>query len=508
MSGFDKRSTKNISTGRRLSGSPWGVAVAAPPASPTEELRARNITHSPLLRLPYEALVRILLFAMGDTKRTPAWTTILPTCHHLCQTILSTPGLWGRVYCFPPEKLVKRFEMAAWSPTEIYAHLFMESGGKKVKAALDSVRSGCRLSRDRIHTLEFCGKVDVWPHFSWIFDEPFPNLKHLSISFVMSPNLVVPLVASIGSHLETLSIDNVKIPVSSHLFCNLKNLHVGFSQKRNVRPLAMHQLITMLNSSPCLETLSLSQIRPKALGSDDGQPRRIATLSHLKSFKLKDRTSEAVSILDRLNLPAIVSLTLDLSEFVPSDILLLLRNDSLADRLFNDTPRNTPHYTPEAVRMGGLELEHGLTGEWEEVFLLVHMMAPLSVTKLEIIQDRFDECHWREFARLHPEVRSVSSSHRAKDYRSIGLWRALLPNYRDRSATLFPKLEFVVLKAEHLSMIPLLALECLRMRSEAGFKLKRLEVHDTGKLRQVGRQPEVFGSFADIFVYCEAPIEL
>ena len=136
------------------------------------------------------------------------------------------------------------------------------------------------------------------------------------------------------------------------------------------------------------------------------------------------------------------------------------------------------------------------------------LSSPLSVTKLELIQDRFDESHWREFARLRPEVHSISSSYEAKNYGSSGLWYALLPDHHHRFVTLFPKLESVILKAEHLSMIPLSVLDCLRMRSLAGFKLKRLEVQDTGKIRHVGRQPKDFEQLADVFVYCEAPIQL
>ena len=145
---------------------------------------------------------------------------------------------------------------------------------------------------------------------------------------------------------------------------------------------------------------------------------------------------------------------------------------------------------------------------WEEAFLLIREMTPLSVTKLELIRDRFDESHWREFACLHSEVCSISSSYEAKNYGPSGLWYALLPNHHHRSATPFPKLESVILKAEHLSMIPLSVLDCLRMCSEAGFELNRLEVQDTGKIRHVGRQPIDFEQLADVFVYCEAPIKL
>jgi len=48
-----------------------------------EELRTRSRVHSSPLGLPCETHIHILLFTIDDTKRTPTWTAILPTCHHL-----------------------------------------------------------------------------------------------------------------------------------------------------------------------------------------------------------------------------------------------------------------------------------------------------------------------------------------------------------------------------------------------------------------------------------------
>jgi len=473
-----------------------------------EELRTMNRIQSPLLRLPCETLIYILLFTIDDTKQTPTWTAILPTCHYLCQTILSTPQLWERIYCLPPEKMLRRFEMANWRPTEIYAHLFTSKGEENVKAALDSVRDAGQLRRERIHTLEFRGVNDVWPHFSWIFDEPFPNLKHLTVFVVMGPGSPLPLTLSVGSHLETLSIDNVNIPASSHLFHNLKNLHVGFSQDCNRWPVTLRQLIAILNASPRLETLSMGHIRLNTSLHDDRQSECVVTLPHLRSIVLMSPASDAVGVMDRLDLPAITYLTLHLGGLWPSHIPLLFPNDILTNRLLKVTP-NFPHFTQSGmVRMGGLQLAVGAGESREEFFFLLCGMVPISATELGIIQDMFNETRWREFACQRPKVCSISCYYDIKNYRSNGLWRALLPDKSNPSATLFPKLEYVNLKAEHLSMIPSSVLDCIRMRREAGFKLKRLEVQDTGKLRHAGRQPREFQALADVFVYCEVPIKI
>jgi len=444
-----------------------------------KKLRARNLTRSPLLRLPYEIVVRILLFVTYNGKPTPACTTVLPTCYYLCQLILSTPELWGGIYCSPAEAIFRRFEMAAWSPTEI--HVPYGHPEEVVGAALDGVRDASQLRRDRIHTLDFRGTASLWPHFSWIFDEPLPNIKHLSIS-AENTGIAIPLMDSIGKPLETLSIHNVGIPPSLRHFCSLKNLRIGHSSACDF---TMYQLITLLDSSLCLETFSLEHARSNDLLHDYSQPKRVATLPHLNSLKLSAPTSEIVYILDHLSLPAIDSLTLDSSDLGCS--------------------RFTSSGTK--VIMGGFLLDRHALGNWTKLLSATYRMVPLSVTELEIARDTVDERNWREFAERRPGVRSIVSSYEPRNCGlSKGLWCALSPDHRRHPTVLFPKLESITLKAEHLSMIPTAALCCLRMRSDAGFKLKRLEVQGTGKLRNVGRKAEDFRPLADEFVYSEAPI--
>ena len=509
MSGLEALGPRNCITEDQSLQSPEVPTVDAPTNGLSiEELRNRNPLHSPLLRLPHDILTYILPFTMDNTKLTHTWTTILLVCHYLRKTIMSTPLLWGRIYCLPPETMLKRFEMADWGPVEIYAHVLIKEGKERVKAGLDSVRDAARLRRDRIHTLEFHGEPDVWPHFSWIFDEPLPNLKHLSISTALYRRLVIPPSNTLSGHLQALSISDIATTWPSHLFSKLKDLHMEFSSSFDPPG---NQLITALKASPHLETLSLKCRSPNVLPQSGWQSNRIVELSHLKSLRLVATAPESIFVLTHLKLPAITSLDLDSGTFDLSHLHHVLSGGILPKGLFEAAP-NSPYFMGLwPIRIGGLRVTGSRSlgdSELREILLPAHEVVPLSATTLEITQDHFRESHWREFARLRPEVHSISSAYKAKNSRSIGLWRALMPNKNNPSATLFPKLETVVLKAEHLSMIPRFALDCLRVRSEVGFRLKRLEVHDGGMLRHIGRQPEVFRSLADVYVYCETPINL
>ena len=128
---------------------------------------------------------------------------------------------------------------------------------------------------------------------------------------------------------------------------------------------------------------------------------------------------EIASILNNPNPPcAIASLTLGLGGFTPSHLHPFFPDDILAGRLFKYTPQNFPHIAcSNALRMGGLKLARGWSGDWKELVILMCRIVPLSMTKLEIIQYVLDESHWEEFARLRTEVRCISSSCDSKNYK-------------------------------------------------------------------------------------------
>jgi len=131
-----------------------------------------------------------------------------------------------------------------------------------------------------------------WHHFSWIFNELFPNLEHLTVFVVTNPEFPIPPTVSIGKHLETLSTGNVSIPASSRLFHNLKDLRVEFVQDHNRWLVTIHQLITILNVSL----------------HDDKWLKRVAIPFHrVKSHALAAPASEAASVMHHLNLPSIIS---------------------------------------------------------------------------------------------------------------------------------------------------------------------------------------------------------
>jgi len=182
---------------------------------------------------------------------------------------------------------------------------------------------------------------------------------------VTSPGFPILLTVSIREHSGTLSIGNVSIPASLHLFHNLKNLHVDLSQACNGWPATMRRLIAILNVSPRLEVLSLGYIGPNVSLHGDKRSKRVAAIFPLKSLALAAPASEVMSVMDHLNLPSIASLTLDLSGLQPSHFHLSQTTFSRTVHL--KTPQNS-HISLNRAQSGwGLRLACGATEHWEEM---------------------------------------------------------------------------------------------------------------------------------------------
>lgn len=122
----------------------------------------------------------------------------------------------------------------------------------------------------------------------------------------------------------------------------------------------------------------------------------------------------------------------------------------------------------------------------------------LFATGLETIQDMFDKIRWRGFAHLlrhqEPEAELVVVCDVAQSLPSL---------HYPFSETRLCYLEGGILEHELPSV-----LHCLRVHSEAGIKVKHLEVQGTSKIRHVGQQPEDFRPLANVFVFIhyETPI--
>ena len=198
--------------------------------------------------------------------------------------------------------------------------------------------------------------IDILPRFSWIPDELFPDLEHLTVFAVMSPGL--PTRYLLGSARRSFP-STTSAPL--HLHTSSTTWRTSMLQQ-----VTMRQLIVILSVPPHPETLSLGVVGSEVSLHDD-KPSK--TRCHLKYLALVAPASKTVPTMDQSNFPSTTSLTLDLSGLpLPS----LLPNDILTNRLFKVTP-NFPHFTRlGTVKMGGLQFVRSATERWGETFLVMY----------------------------------------------------------------------------------------------------------------------------------------
>ena len=477
-------------------------------------LRVRNRLRSPLLRLPTEAIIRILSYIMGALEKPRVWQAIFSTCHRVYRIMRTATELWWKVDCTRGTAAYIAFLRAKGNPRVIIADLqpWGSRRNKSIREALDYWRDERLFHGHRLDTLELCGNPSDVPRFCWIFEQPLPRLRHLKIHFfgpladdedqsqlpIPSP---VALQLPIDLSLQTLDLHNATLPWSSNLFTGLRELRMNFRDCETVVDISADELIGVFDASPQLESLSLVQVRPRIPGRGGGPPyapTRIAQLPGLALLKLDNPPESVGYILIHMDIPAIISLDIR-SHALPSEMpqsLRLFFPNHLPGRLFLNPPVFEIHFFTDDDDIGGdddepLDAMHLTIGNFEmrlnfdadleetvrdAIVAYITPMVPPSVGILKLTNSNLDEQEWREFLGSHPEVRSIEYRSRYGECTSKSLWDALSPAGTD-GIPLCPKLESISL-FEHPGFAPSL-LNCLLNRKNAGFRLRYLKL---GKL--------------------------
>ena len=403
-------------------------------------LRLRNRLCSPLLRLPTEIIVHILSYIMKNPEYPTIWEPILNTCHHIHDIMRTATELWWKADFFWDRTAKLVFVRSGGCPQAIIADLqpwnYLQN--EQAREALDFCKDRLVLHGHRLHTLELCGEPSDIAHFSWIFERPLPRLDHLKIHFfppLDEDDNELPLVDPVALQLPTdlslrvIDLRNAALPWSSNLFAGLSELHLDFRDCDIFVEISEDELLGIFDASSQLESLSLIQIKPSTpirTGQLRSVPTRVVQLPRLAFLKLDHFPAFIGYILIRIDIPAIISLEIrsqvsssevvwSLGSFFPSD-------DRLPSRLFQNPPVFGIGPADEdglcesmKVNIGGVIIRFDFDiNEYEivrnTIMTCVRPLVPPSVTTLELDDSKLSEQEWREFFRLHPEVRTIGTS--------------------------------------------------------------------------------------------------
>lgn len=141
--------------------------------------RVRNQLCSPLLRLSFEIIVRVLSFIMIELYPLRPWTPIYCTCHRIRAIMRSATGLWWKVDCKYGKAADFVFVRSGGGPRAIFSDLRTMHRPRllQTESLLDNWRDKLEFRGHRLHTLEFYGSPSILSHFSWILERPLPRLE-------------------------------------------------------------------------------------------------------------------------------------------------------------------------------------------------------------------------------------------------------------------------------------------------------------------------------------------
>ena len=469
-------------------------------------LRLKNRLRSPLLRLPTEIVVHILSFIMQNVWDRRFWRPVFCTCHRIHKIMSSTTELWWKVDCTRPNTAYVALKRSNGNPQVVSAQLNSEPAGQ---TDILGYWKGQRVSHGhRLHTLDLYGIPSDFTHFSWIFEQPLPRLRHLTVTLSGPPDdeggefsldaaevalLPVTLQLPMDMPLRVLCLRNATLPWSSSLFSGLRELYLDVKDCPAPVEISEDELLKILDASSQLERLSLVQIGPRTPVWNNIRQftrERTVRLPSLVYLWLENSPEVVGYILAHIDTPAITSLQIRARvplQDVARSLNLMVPDDAVQKRLVSNPPVFEIS-TNEDGELGSVFVNIGSFKMWFDFDLddaeivgdsiIAHLqpLVPSSTTALKIDYSGIglDELRWREFVVSHPEVRSIECSNLSGEPMFGSLWGALSPTGTEPVPPC-TKLESISLPNNPASTR---LLNCLLNRKKAGFELKYLKAMD------------------------------
>ncbi|KDQ17438.1 hypothetical protein BOTBODRAFT_172478 [Botryobasidium botryosum FD-172 SS1] len=439
----------------------------------------RNL-RAPVHRLPTEIISLIFRFIEPDSLHTT-----LDTCarYSVPLNVSSVSRRWRQVALSTPE---------IWSKIDMHsmslAALFIE---RSKRAPLDVA-----VDQDPNMMALVLPHIDRWRALRAIIPTrlgepqplvPAPKLEALSIicgSYQRKGEVeeFIHLLVSTASQLRTLALDGIFEPLKPHVFALLTNLRlarISFNQD-------VQQLLQALELSPCLEELTLDNIR---IWADVHNGSSQVNLTCLKSLLLQSLSRSGIKcILTHIILPASCQLAIrsslpssfrvdDLSPIFPRDLTSLHNMQSVRHLLFDAGTgdkniwslkgRNTKGKILFAITM------QGVYGAGQKIFVSLATALPLPLEILTIASYGLVKWSNTKF------TRTISSFPTIKEITFDGCDSKFIQTLTS-TPTKPPSLEKLTIKNGHLPEEALVSLVLARAvfktRSASRVPLRRLEI--------------------------------
>ena len=278
--------------------------------------RMRNSLVSPICRMPYEIIVKIISF-VPDPNEDDEYASLLlawmgPICHRIWSILKDSPMFWGHVdFSYHDSRTF--LTRCRGRPTRLWIR-YGPSDGRNAWTTATVIHWFCFPTRsaESLEEFRFHGTQGDFDLLAWIFTSPLPRLRTLTvvsgrIRYGWVPEIIETwkILGRFPAGLRSIKLKQVILPWETCLTSHLVNLDLDYSQITEEIPISMSAFVEALALCTRLETLHLNCAGPETQDEDLAHvpAANPIHLSNLRVFEILDDALNIAYIMNNLKLP-------------------------------------------------------------------------------------------------------------------------------------------------------------------------------------------------------------
>ena len=286
--------------------------------------RLRNSLVSPLCRMPYEIIVKIVSLVPDPNDEDENASLLLaksgPICHHIWSILKTNPKFWGHVDFNQRDSLTFLFRCRG-RPTRLWIRYGpSEARNSWTTTALHYWLSNPMFSLESLEEFRFHGNTRDFDSFRWLFSKPLPRLHDITVvsgrvQYSWVPEIVETWTISgqFPLGLRSVTLKQVFIPWETILTPHLIHLDLDYSQATGGLSISMSSFVKLLSLCTRLETLRLCCAGPET--HDEHLAHIPGTnpvhLTNLCVFEISDDALNIAYLMNNLKFPDTVQIVIE-----------------------------------------------------------------------------------------------------------------------------------------------------------------------------------------------------
>ena len=276
----------------------------------------RNSFVSPLCRMPYEIIVKIISFVPDPNEEDEHVSLLLaktgPICHHIWSILKNSPKFWGHVD-FTHRDSITFIYRCQGRPTRLWVRYGPSEGrNSRTTVVLQLWLAIATCSVESLEEFRFYGTQSDFDNFSWIFTNSLPRLHTLTVvsgrvQFSWAPEIIETWTISSNflASLCSIQLKQVFIPWETCFTSHLVDLDLDYSQMTEEVSISMSSFVELLAVCNRLESLRLSCAGPDTQDEDLAHTPAAnpVQLTNLRVFEICDDALNIAYIMNNLKFP-------------------------------------------------------------------------------------------------------------------------------------------------------------------------------------------------------------